>query len=127
MYRVYDNKEKKWLREGFFISPNGDMYMSDKRIFGNLHKLLLISKRRFTIQNEIEMNDKNGKLIFEGDICKITNRNIVGVIVYVPEHASYYLLDDKHMKYYPLYEKLISEHVEVIGNVCENSDLLPSK
>lgn len=127
MYRVYDNKENVWLREGFFISPNGDMYISDKRIFGNLHRLLLVPEQRFIVQYGIGANDINGKLIFEGDICKIVERNVIGVIAYIPEHASYYLLDNKNFKYYPLHEKSIGEYIEVIGNVCENSDLLPSK
>lgn len=124
MYRVYDNKENTWLREGFYLSPNGDMYIFEKSLFSS--KLVLVSEQRYTVQREIGMNDKNNKPIFEGDICKIAAHNTVGVIAYVPQHASYYLLDDKHMKYYPLYEKLIGEQVEVIGNVCENSDLLPS-
>ena len=124
MYRVYDNKEKKWLREGFFLSPNGDMYISKKTLFSN--KLVLASEQRYVLQHEVGMNDRNGKLIFEGDICKIAARNVIGVIAYIPEHASYYLLDDKNLRYYPLYEKLIGEQVEVIGNVCENNDLLPS-
>ena len=124
MYRVYDNKEKCWVRDDFFISPNEDMYISNKRKF--LHKLELVPEQRFVVQREICMNDRNGKQIFEGDICKITERNIIGVIAYIPQHASYYLIDDKNLKYYPLYEKLIFEQVEVIGNVCENNDLLPS-
>lgn len=125
MYRVYDNKEEKWLREGFFLSPNGDMYIPKKSLF--LNKLTLASEQRYVVQNEIGLHDKNGKLIFEGDICKIAALNVVGVIAYVSQHASYYLLDDKHMRYYPLYEKPIGKQIEVIGNVCENSDLLPSK
>ena len=127
MYRVYDNKEKCWVRDDFFISPNGDMYVSDKRIFTKFsHKLMLVPEQRFIVHRYIGMKDSNGKRIFEGDICKIANRNVIGVIAYVPQHASYYLLDDKHLKYYPLYEHLIMEQVEVIGNVCENNDLLPS-
>lgn len=128
MYRVYDSKEKCWVRDDFFISPNGDMYVSDKRIFPKFsHKLVLVPEQRFIVQRKIGMDDRNGKPIFEGDICKITARNVIGVIAYIPQHASYYLLDEKNLKYYPLYEKLIVEQVEVIGNVCENNDLLPSK
>ena len=127
MYRVYDNKKRCWVRDDFFISPNGDMYVFDKHIFQKFsHKLVLVPEQRFTVQHGIGMNDRNGKQIFEGDICKITARNVIGVITYIPQHASYYLLDDKNLKYYPLYEKLIGEQVEVIGNVCENNDLLPS-
>lgn len=127
MYRVYDNKEKCWVRDGFFISPNGDMYVYDKHTFHKFsHKLVLVPEQRFVVHRGIGMNDSNGKPIFEGDICKITERNIIGVIAYIPQHASYYLMDEKNLKYYPLYEKLIGEQVEVIGNVCENNDLLPS-
>lgn len=125
MYRVYDNKEKVWLRDGFFISPNGDMYISEKNLFSN--KLVLASEQRYVVQHEVNLYDKKGRLIFEGDICKIAERNVIGVIAYIPEHASYYLLDNKNMKYYPLYEKSVGEYAEIIGNVCENSDLLPSK
>lgn len=124
MYRVYDNKENTWLREGFYLSPNGDMYIFEKSLFSS--KLVLVSEQRYTVQNGIGMNDKNNKPIFEGDICKITVRNVIGVITYIPEHASYYLLDNKNFKYYPLHEKSVGEYAEIIGNVCENGDLLPS-
>ena len=126
MYRVYDNKEKCWVRDDFFISPNGDMYVHDKHSFLKFsHKLVLVPEQRFIVQHSIGMNDKNGKTIFEGDICKIIARNVIGVIAYVPQFVSYCLLDEQNMRYYPMYEKLICEQVEVIGNVCENNDLLP--
>lgn len=123
MYRVYDNKEKCWVRDDFFISPNEDMYIFNKHTFLKfLSKPRLVPEQRYIVQRGIEMNDRNGKPIFEGDICKITERNIIGVIAYIPQHASYYLLDEKNKKYYPLYEKLINEQVEIIGNVCENNN-----
>ena len=127
MYRVYDNKEKRWVKDDFYIAPNGDMYICDNRIFPKLsHKLVLVPEQRFTVHRHIGMNDSNGKPIFEGDICKITKRNVIGVVAYIAQHASYYLLDDKHLKYYPLYENLIAEQVEVVGNIFDNNDLLPS-
>lgn len=125
MYRVYDNKECKWVREGIYLSPNNDLSTSKKALFGT-EKLSLASEHRYTYHRDIGLNDVNGHIIFEGDICKIDRLNVIGVIVYVSEHASYYLLDEKNFKYYPLSEDRCRE-IEIIGNIFENKDLLPSE
>lgn len=99
--------------------------VSNKHIFSNRsHKLMLVPEQRYVVQYDIDMNDCNGKKIYEGDICKINERNIVGVIVYVSQHASYYLLDEKNFKYYPLNKGLVEKRMEIIGNVLENNNLL---
>ena len=122
MYRVYDNKEKKWVREGIYLSPNNDLSTSKKALFG-AEKLSLASEHRYTYHRDIELYDKNNNLIFEGDICKIMHLDVIGTIAYVSEHASYYLLDDKNLKFYPL-SKDRCEQIEIIGNVFDNKDLL---
>ena len=125
MHRIYDNKEKKWVREGIYLSPNNDLYILKKSLFG-IEKLHLISEHRYTYHRDIELNDMNNRLIFEGDICKIEHINVIGVITYIPEHASYYLLDEENLKYYPLSEECCRQ-IEVIGNVFDNKDLLSSE
>ena len=122
MYRIYDNKEKCWVRDGFYLSPNGDLSTSKKALFG-AEKLSLVSEQRYTFHRDIGLCDKNNTLIFEGDICKIELLNIIGVVAYVYDRASYYLLDYKNSKYYTLGASNCKE-IEIIGNIFDNSDLI---
>ena len=123
MFRVFDNKEKKWVKEGIYLSPNNDLSTSKKALFGT-EKLSLASDNRYIWHRDIGLTDKNNKLVFEGDICKAKDGVFTGVVAYVREHAAYYLLDDEHMTYYPLGVQYM-DMVEVIGNIFENQDLLP--
>jgi hypothetical protein len=122
MYRVFDNVEKRWVREGIYLSPNNDLSTSKKVLFGS-EKLSLVSSQRYIFHRDIGLCDKNEVLIFEGDIGKIKSLDSIGLITYVPEHASYYLLDYKNSKYYTLGEANCKE-IEIIGNVLENSNLI---
>lgn len=122
MFRVYDNKEKRWVREGVYLSPNNDLYVSKKTLFGT-EKLSLVSDNRYIWHRDIGMSDKNSRLVLEGDICKAKNGKFIGVVAYVAEHAAYYLLDEEHLTYYPLGVEY-ADMIEVIGNVIENQDLL---
>ena len=122
MYRVYDNKEKRFVREGIYLSPNDDLSTSKKALFGT-EKLSLVSDQRYTFHKDIGLYDKNNILIFEGDICRIQFLDSIGMVAYVPEHAAYYLFDYKNSKYYTLGTAQCKE-VEIIGNIFDNADLL---
>ena len=124
MFRVFDQKQKCWVREGIYLSPNNDLSTSKKALFGT-EKLSLASDNRYIWHRDIGLYDKNNKLVFEGDICKCKNGVFTGVVVYVREHAAYYILDDEHLTYYPLGIEYMDK-VEVIGNIIENQDLLPT-
>lgn len=115
MYRVYDNKAKKFIRENIFLAPNGDIYIYKKSFFRD--KLTLVSEIRYIWQKDIGIMDKNRKLIFEGDIVKIAELDVVGVVAYAEQHASYYIFDDKNNAYYPFDVESVNERIEVIGNI----------
>lgn len=116
MYRVYDNQEKSWVKDKIYLSPNDDLYIVKKTLLGE--KLELVSDRRYTKHCSIGLRDGNNVEIYEGDICHIESLNATGVVTYITEHASYYLLDNKHYKYYPLNEARCRQ-LRVIGNVFD--------
>lgn len=127
MYRVYDKKEKCWVKDGVYLSPNNDLSTSKKAVFGNV-KLSLASDERYVWHRDIGLTDKDKVLIYEGDIVEINfgKVKINTLVTYAPENASYILLDFKIHKYYSL-GKNRCEFIKVIGNVFENHDLLPEE
>ena len=122
MYRVFDSLKHCWVKKNIYLAPNNDLFVSTKTLFG-AEKLSLVSDNRYIWHKDIGLNDKNNVRIFEGDICKVEHLDIIGVIAYIPEYASYCLLDDKNLKYYLLGEDRCKD-IEVIGNVFDNQDLL---
>lgn len=65
------------------------------------------------------LKDKNGKEIYEGDICQ--RFHLKGQVVYDSERAIFIIMDGFNE---PLYSEIYG--VEVIGNIYENPELLQS-
>lgn len=115
MNRVFDNKRKEWISEDIFLAPSGDIFIYKKGLFRD--KLKWVSKNRYIWQKDIGVIDKNGKHVFEGDIIKIAEIDVVGVVAYAEEHAAYYIFDAKNNAYYPFDVQGVNERIEIIGNV----------
>lgn len=120
--RVYDIENKHWVVDDMYIplNSNNELYILKKNIFKK-KKLTSVDADKYVIHRDINLYDKNNKLIHEGDIVKAkvsNNRAIVGVVVYAYELASYVLLCDKTSEYFNLSFDYC-QYIQVIGNVFD--------
>lgn len=76
-----------------------------------------------TIGQFTELCDKNGKKIFEGDICK-DSENRSFVVGWCEKFASFILDNKKWMFHHWFVETCSPECVEIIGNIHDNPELL---
>jgi uncharacterized phage protein (TIGR01671 family) len=123
-FRAWDNLKKEWLkRKVYHFNP----HFNEEGI-GEFR--LSQHAEGFTIQQYTGLKDKNGKEIYEGDIC---NAGIViGDVNY--SIGGFYLASNPLMEYfkgYPDNMNVLSPDwdyswidVEVIGNVMQNPELL---
>lgn len=125
MYRLYDNIKKKWV-DNVYITPTGNIFIEKKTWYG-LNKLVIVDEKdRYTIHRETGMYDKFDDMIYEGDICKLEfeDKTITGLVVYYDQHASFYLINYDNDTFYPMRDEYYKDHIEVIGAIMENKDLL---
>ena len=113
-FRVWDNINSKWLDKRTLDIESGFItgFYDDEQAF----------KRRYTLMQSTGLKDKNGTLIYEGDILRLKDIKIpvevrfkgIGFELYA---EAYYVAGYLNNKYIP-------EYSEVIGNIYENANLL---
>ena len=104
--------------ESFTASPANDYYWEDGK---------LIKELRYIIQQYTELKDKNGKEIYEGDICHAGI--VIGPIDFII--GSFSLASNPLIEFLPKDTCVFSLDfnpswidVEVIGNIMQNPELL---
>lgn len=121
MFRVYDKKKKKFLYDDVFLGSDDVIF---KYNCGFLKSYLrVLSANRYVFQNCIEISDVNDRLIFEGDEVKykLDSKTVQGIVSYIPQIASYMVINHNDRICYPIKangDKLNVE-IEVVGNVFE--------
>ncbi len=90
--------------------------------FGVIISSLAVSNKKTNFEECILMQctglkDKNGKLIYEGDILRINNKEIQPV-EYMECYAQF------HIERHGVVESFFANTYEVIGNIYENPELL---
>ena len=117
-YRVYDTEKRKWIHHHIFVSPEGISFIVKRSIFGWTKKFAPIS---YVCQKAIDLFDKNGEMVYEGDFIKARvdkDEIVIGVVTYAYEFSSYIILCFDIDKYYTLGTQVCNE-IEVIGNVFD--------
>lgn len=112
-FRVWNDMQKCYSQDDHYIDEDGQLNTSGKYI----------------VEQCTGLKDKNGKLIYEGDIC-IPAKDMVDIAgeIYRAESGAYFIKGK--MKSGMEYDFGIYWHhymYEVIGNIHENADLLENE
>ena len=119
-YRVYDKKKKRFINEGIFLTPEGELVESKKSIWGN--KMTFVDQNRYVYQRAIRLSDKNSVEIYIGDIleAKVAEDRIIrGMVTFAPELSAYIILCFESEEYFTLGES-VCDLITVIGNVFDD-------
>ena len=122
-FRVW-NKEQNRFHHSFCcdITANGTLVISQ----GIEGKKYIVDDDNYVIQQSTGLKDKNGKLIYEGDIVSIDDGELKGVAQRHDKFDEYYgCIEIKLIcKHTTIYKPTVFVESEVIGNIYENPELL---
>lgn len=119
-YRVYDIKEKRWIDNKVYLTPDGELYTINKSVLGRT-KLSELSRDRYEYHRAIDLRDKNNIQIYEGDYVQAQvdeNKSVIGMVAFAYELSSYVILCVDSNEFYTLGSE-VCELIEVVGNVFD--------
>ena len=125
MFRVFDTQDKLWLHHSVYMSLDGELYMIKQSVFGGFKAPIALSGDRYVYHKAINLWDKNGKAVFEGDYIQAQvdeNRSVVGLVCYAQELSSYVILCVDCDEFYTLGTE-VCEYIEVVGNVFDGYEV----
>lgn len=120
-FRAWDKERKRWTNYSLaddlqrFYEKSTGCWKSDK------------NNERFALMQYTGLKDISGKEIYEGDIIKaVYFARWIGTVEFCEENAAYILKDIEKMPYRDDYVFLsqFDDGFEVLGNICENPELL---
>lgn len=117
-FRVWDAELKEW-RADFYIYSDGTL------CYQEWDSVCEAKGGRYLKVASTGQKDKNGKLVFEGDIISIDPESpALAIIEYVaPSWCHHYLKWDETLPL-PLLDKLTLKYSHVVGNIHEDPELL---
>jgi hypothetical protein len=117
MFRVWDEKDKEYLDpdyyEGFYMSPDGVVHAGITEWNGICDEYQEIPQKQLIVEQCTGLKDKNGELIFEGDVLLFNGSQNP---VYFDD-GSFVILHARSV-FVPIKQK-ITEVFEIIGNIHE--------
>lgn len=133
-FRVWDKRKNSYIKDFVFNFINKAPYITIEYFDNEYEYTHTFEEDEIIIEQCTGLKDKNGKLIYEGDICRIKGT------YYDCDYAEYFDVDEVEKvesleKFFGeamvkgIYSALGCDNlgVEVIGNIHENADLLENE
>ena len=120
-YRVFDTEKNRWLKDNIYLSPDDELFLIKQSLFGMVKVPLALDANRYIHHRDINLYDKDGVLVFEGDYIRARvaeDKEEVGLVGYAHELSAYVILCVDNDTFYTLGSNVSSE-IEVIGNVFD--------
>lgn len=120
-YRVYDNETKTWVKDNIYLSPYDELFLIKQSLFGMIKIPLMLSQARYIYHKAIDLYDKDGTQVYEGDYIKAQvseDRSVIGLVTFATELSSYVILCIDSDEFYTLGSDVSSE-IQVVGNVFD--------
>ena len=123
-FRVWGKQSNSYIKEAkFYIDKFGGLFKYEKSkstvyINADSPYIMCLCSDRYICEQCTGLKDKNGKLIYEGDIIRTCGKRI-GKVIWNQICWCYKTLDNCGCTYI-----MESYDVEVIGNIHENKGLL---
>ena len=122
MFRVYNTEKKKWIKDNIYLNLDGELFLIKHSIFGWVKRLIVLPTDKYICHKAIDLYDKNGTMVYEGDYIRAqvdNDRAVIGLVAYAHELSAYVILCVDTDEFYTLGSD-VSEDIQVIGNVFDD-------
>lgn len=125
MFRVYDNEKKCWVKDNVYLTPDGELYKIKQTLFGMVKMPLALSPERYVYHKNINLQDKNGEEIYEGDYIQAQveeDRSVIGLVAFATKLSAYVVLCVDGNEFYTLGREVM-DLIQIVGNVFEGYEV----
>lgn len=118
-FRVYDIDKKKWLKDNIYLSPNDELFLIKRRLFGTTK--VPLDANKYVFHKDINLYDKKNRLVYEGDYIQAQvdkDKSVIGLVAFAHELSAWVILCVDSDEFYTLGSS-VSTEIEAIGNVFD--------
>lgn len=128
-FRVWGKKEKKYLlkRTVFIERANFFMFGTPDGMASSQLEHCIAHPEYFVLEQYTGLKDKNGKLIYEGDIVDLLTEIDETAVIEWDEVTACFCVVSKSGGFTATFDNYRGDDLEIIGNIHETPELLEGK